>query len=370
MTGWFEGPITFGAGESNETVLQGTEGGWASLFVAKYAPDGSLLWAKQAGGEGYSYGAGIAVDAAGNSLVTGRFVFSTTFAAGELHETVLTTAFENMFVAKYAPDGSLLWAKQPEHPADDPYPSASGQGIAVDAARNSLVTGYFYGPTTFGAAEPNETELSGRGIFVAKYAPDGSLRWARQVGGDSGTPGSGITVDAADNSVVIGSLSGSATFGAGELNETVLTSVGGEDVFVAKYAPNGSLVWAKQAGGEGDSFGTGVAVDTAGNSLVTGLLGGTTTFGAGEPNETVLPGAEYGWPSLFVAKYARQGSLLWAKQAGGEGDSFGTGIAVDAAGNSLVTGRFDGLITLGAGEPNETVLTAAVRDMFVAKYAP
>jgi hypothetical protein len=44
-------------------------------------------------------------------------------------------------------------------------------------------------------------------------------------------------VDAAGNNLVTGNFEGSATFGAGELNETTLESAGGTDIFLAKWGP-------------------------------------------------------------------------------------------------------------------------------------
>ena len=39
------------------------------------------------------------------------------------------------------------------------------------------------------------------------------------------------------------------TFGPGEPGQTLLTSAGGADIFVARYNPDGTLAWAKRAGG-------------------------------------------------------------------------------------------------------------------------
>ncbi len=72
-----------------------------------------------------------------------------------------------MFIAKYTPDGSLLWAKRAGSsvPAAGTYADASGIAVdAVDAAGNSLVTGWLQGTATFGAGEPNETVLDSSGI--------------------------------------------------------------------------------------------------------------------------------------------------------------------------------------------------------------
>ena len=112
-------------------------------------------------------------------------------------------------------------------------------------------------------------------IFVAQYAPDGTLLWARSAGGGGSghDHGAGISVDAAGNALVTGHFEGSATFGAGEANETTLTGAGGHDIFVTQYAPDGTLLWARSAGG-GWGGGLGIAVDAAGNALVTGVFSG------------------------------------------------------------------------------------------------
>jgi hypothetical protein len=99
---------------------------------------------------------------------------------------------------------------------------------------------------------------------------------------------------------VTGRFQGTATFGEGEPNETTLISAPGSDIFVAKYDRDGALLWATRVGGS-FAFRLGIATTERGDSYVTGLFGGTATFGQGEPNETALTSA--GGNDIFVAKY-------------------------------------------------------------------
>ncbi len=264
---------------------------------------------------------------------------------------------------------NLQWAKRAGGTSGE-----TGFGIAVDGAGNSYVTGDFGGSATFGPGDPSQTVLTSAGqsdIFVAKYDSSGALVWAKRAGGSSSDLGRGIAVDGLGNSYVTGNFDGSATFGLGEPNQTMLTSDGSSDVFVAKYDSSGALVWAKRAGGTSIDSGTSIAMRGSENFYVTGLFALSATFGPGEPNQTML---NSGGPAsdIFVAKYDSTGALVWAKQAGGTAADIGSGIAVDASGNSYVTGHFLISATFGLGEPNQTTLTsdpfATGSDTFVAKY--
>jgi len=186
---------------------------------------------------------------------------------------------------------------------------------------------------------------------IALFAQNGDWLWAKQAGGASNDESYNIAVDANGNSYVTGNFTGSATFGS-----TTLTSSGYNDIFVAKLDINGNWLWAKQAGGTGWDYGFVIAVDDNGNSYVTGYFSGSVTFGT-----TTLTSS--GYEDIFVAKLDRNGNWLWAKKAGGTSDDIGYGIAVDANGNSYVTGYFEESATFGT----TTLMSSGSRDIFVAK---
>src|SRR6266850_2616410 len=82
----------------------------------------SLDWVKQAGGLDLEQSRGVAVDAAGNTYVTGIFSRSlacfvcgrpATFGAGSANETILTSVdgTQDIFVAKFDSHGVFQWAK-------------------------------------------------------------------------------------------------------------------------------------------------------------------------------------------------------------------------------------------------------------------
>jgi len=372
LTGDFRGTITFGAGEVNETTLYGGYGlGDYDIFVAKYMPNGALQWAKMEDGSSFSYGRDIATDDSGNILVTGTFSDTATFGGGEVNETILASAGKyDIYVAKYTPNSNLLWVKKAGGPDYD-----YARGIADDGSGNILVTGYFSETMTFDTGEVNETILTSPGhedIFVAKYAPSGDLLWVKNPGGPSKERSSDITSDDSGNILVSGVFKKTATFGSGEANETTFTSAGLFDVYLAKYAPSGDLLWVKKAGGTEEDALTAVATDGSGSVLGAGIFRGTAVFGEGEINETVL--ISDGEMDFFISKYTPDGDLLWVKRME-EGinwsDGYPSAVAADESGNIFMTGQFRDKIRFGEGEVNETILISDDNlDVFLAGYAP
>ncbi|MDB6020074.1 MAG: hypothetical protein JWR19_4563 [Pedosphaera sp.] len=279
----------------------------------------SFQWVREAIATNGITGAGIAVDTNGNSYVTGFFHGNVNFG-----ETNLTNAINNdIFTAKYDALGNLLWVRQAGGSSDD-----QGAAVAVDAAGNVFVTGYFTGLVSFGTTNLTSFMPTSSDIFLAKYDTSGNLLWVQQAGGHDVDAGTSVAVDANGNCFIAGNLQGPFNFGTNGVNSA--------GCFVAGYDPTGALLWVRTSTGTGIIQATGVAVDSQGNVGITGLYHGLISFGTNQFN-TQLPQGE-----VFTAKYAPDGTLLWCRTGTGTqgyGDN-GTAIAADANGNFYVTGTF------------------------------
>ncbi len=163
------------------------------------------------------------------------------------------------------------------------------------------------------------------------------LVYCGYIGGSSTDVGYGIAVDGAGNAYITGYTSST------EANFPVavgpdLTYNGGYDVFVVKVDARGSgLIYAGYIGGDGNDWGYGIAVDSAGNAYVTG---GTSSTEASFP-VTVGPDLTFngGVVDAFVAKVNPTGSsLIYAGYIGGSSTDMGYGIAVDGTGDAYVAG--------------------------------
>lgn len=146
------------------------------------------------------------------------------------------------------------------------------------------------------------------------------------------------TTDSAGNTYVTGHFGGTVDFESNAVqpgNADILTSRGGTDIYVAKYAPDNALVWVVRMGGDfndpanpgaNSDAGRQVAVDGGGNVYVVGDFKGTAQLG---PFTRTSLGESDG----FAAKLDPSGQVLWANAWGSAESEFGKGLGVDASGN-------------------------------------
>jgi len=309
-----------------------------NVVLIAQAPD--WQWATQAGGNDHGYGQGITIDDEGNSYVTGYFLGTATFGS----YSITSSGDKDIFVAKIDADGNWLWATKAGGSSED-----IGLEITIDAAENSYVTGNFEGTATFGSY--SLTSSGENDIFVAKMDANGNWLWATKAGGTDNDNGFGITIDNAGNSYVTGTFRETANFGSYSL-----TSSGNTDIFVAKMDAVGNWLWATQAGGTSNETGFGITIDNAGNIYVTGWFSDTATFGAYSLSSS-------GSADIFVAKMDVDGNWQWATKAGGIDSDSAKAISIDNAGNSYVTGHFNGTATFGS----YSLTSSGYSDIFVAK---
>ncbi len=344
MTGYFQGTVDFGKGS-----LTSNGSTYPDIVLAKYSSTGTCLWSKRFGGTLDDKGYGVAVDANDNVVVAGYFAGTADFGGG----SVTGQRGYNIFVAKYAADGTYQWART--------YGNVSGgdnkaYAVAVDTSGNIAITGTFQNTVDFGGGSIIATG-SFKNIFVAKLSASGAQVWSKGFGSLDGADnfGQGIGFDPSGNVAVTGYFQGTIDFGGGPL----ISSGAGDDIFVAKYGPNGAHLWSKRFGDAANQEALAAAVDSSGNIVITGMFKGTIDFGGGPMTDS-----ETLYPDGFVAKLSTSGGHVWSKQLSSPNPVVGRGIAVDSNSNVVVTGYFFGTVDFGGGP-----LTSNGQNTFLAKYS-
>jgi len=212
--------------------------------------------------------------------------------------------------------------------------------VATDDDGNFYTTGRFTGSMQLGGRLLRSSS-PGPCFYIAKCSASGELLRLTKLEGATDVLPRSIAVDKAGNTYVTGSFLGTLTYNKGR-RFTSRTTDSGSDVFLLKCNAAGTVRWIRQADGNqsgiyGYSSGTGVAVDDAGNSYITGSVSGldirfeNLSFGRGRYQG-------------FVASYTRLGELRWARvladapQSGGISSGGGGGVAVSPAGECYLSG--------------------------------
>ncbi|HXD94594.1 MAG TPA: SBBP repeat-containing protein, partial [Bacteroidia bacterium] len=220
------------------------------VFCINVNAQSGWLWAKSAGGTGDDYGNSVATDDSGFVYVTGSFQFGTAY----------------YYITKYNAAGNSVWTKF----AGGNTTNNAGSGIATDHNGNIYVTGDFTNASIILGTDTLKNDSAGfDDIFLAKYDRNGNVLWAKSAGGKYSDDSKGISIDNSGNVYITGSLNATATFGT-----YTITS----GAFITKYDQNGTVLWAKSAGG---GLSTSISADGLGNTYITGFYGSATiTFGS------------------------------------------------------------------------------------------
>lgn len=195
------------------------------------------------------WGVGVAMDAGGNSYVTGP---SLQDAAHNFREDIVTI--------KYDPAGNEVWVREFDETGDSTVGSDIPFWIALDPFDNVLITGQSF------------LDGTGTNFFTLKYDPNGNLLWAARYTG--AFEGRRVASDAAGNVYVTGRTGGSSS----------------ANYVTVKYDPNGAQLWVKTYNGpsnfrdEPDAL----AVTADGKVAVTGRSSGAPRWTILPPSSTTL----------------------------------------------------------------------------------
>ncbi len=335
LTGYFSGTVDFGGGPL-------VSNGSTDIYLVKYGPTGAHLWSVTYGSSLGDGGIDVAFGPAGDLFLTGYLSGTTDFGGGP----VSGPGGADIFLARMGGDGSHIWSVAQGGTGTD-----TGWKLAV-ADSGVVLTGYFTGTADFGGGP--HTSAGGADVFLARYNSSGAHMWSSRFGGSLDDLPAGVGVDASGRVALTGSFQGAVDFGGGDL-----TSINGDDIFVAQFNSAGTHVWSNRYGGISKDKVNDLAIDGIDNIVITGGFPNTIDFGGGTLTKTGL------YDEIYVAKFNASGSHVWSAKFGSDLDDGGRAVDTDGNNGIVVTGKHEEPVDFGGGP----IAHNRFYDVFIARFS-
>lgn len=311
------------------------------VFVTKLDPDGNIVYSTYFGGSGADSPTALAVGKDGSVYITGstgstdfpvtKGAYATSFPTSGVIGGLMQSAPGASFVFKLNPDGSVAWSTYFTDALSGPVT------IAVDAEGNPYIGGWSSGdlPTTPGVYQTQFQSAGGCGpgnigpcptpatsAFLTKFDAQGSgLAFSTYIPQDA----KNIPIDIASTLAL--APSGNLYFSYG--GSVYLMNAAGSALLASNSSANSGI--------------TSIALDADGDVYAAGYDTSrfVTTPGAFQTSQLPVDGTGAG-NAAFVVKYnSTLSKVLAATLLGGEALNVAQSLAIDPAGNVMVSGYTD-----------------------------
>ncbi len=336
-----EAPPTSGKPASPEKPAPSLEPA-VELTADPGGSQGQPGWAHRIGGLGKDTARDIAVDRDGNVAIAGYF--SDGADLGDRNPVAARKV--DAYVAKYSAKGEHLWTVHFGGKEED-----LANAVAFDPQGNAIVVGHFGASIEIGGV--TLTSIGSDDAFMAKLDPDGTVLWARKLGGMDSDAAYDVAVSSTAI-VITGSFKG--TIKAADIT---LKSEGNEDIFLLALDSQGDMQWVRQYGFRDKDYGQQVLIDSRGHIVLLTEFSTQISFGGATLE------AE-GNRDAAVAKLDAKGGHIWSRRYGNVFGERALGLTVDPAGNIAFAGSFEDEIDFGGG----TMSSKGESDLFVVKLDP
>jgi hypothetical protein len=236
---------------------------------------------------------GISTGADGNIYATGNYTINNNCRPGPENPNCISYTC-GIFIARYTPSGEITWEKKIESPFIKSY------ALSMDSS-SIYVMGIYGNPHTQEIAFDNVRLQKGNAevaMFLVKYSLTGEVIWVKQLSGLNGT-----NLQCSNKGIYI----------TGNVGIEYDPADSFEDNFLAKFTPEGELVWTKKS-----------------SACVKGALSVTPAGYVYTATHSVPASA-----NEMVNYYSPEGSVIWSKPLPGNGHVLTT----DEAGNCFITGH-------------------------------
>jgi len=275
VTGTYEDNAAF---EQNELFHYPAVGG-QDAFIARYGADGTFIFGKTLGSEGYDYGDSIATGGADYAVWGGSFSTNDGGAGVDFNpsDTLSDYHYSNggldAFVIKYHPSGNYLTGVS--------FGDIGGDAcLGVDVSGSYVYAcGYYNGEVDFdpGAGFSIHASNGGYDAWVARYDDEIVYQSAYSWGGTGSDEANGVEVDSFAGLYVAGRFEDTVDFDPGFGTEEY-TSAGSIDAYLLKLTTGGAFQWVRTIGSTNTDRATDLSIGEYAYPYMIGTFSETVDF--------------------------------------------------------------------------------------------
>jgi len=306
---------------------------------------GVLEWQKVLGGTMAEYGHAIHGTSDGGYILVGYTSSSSSGDVGANH------GGNDVWVVKLNSARTVQWQK---------VLGGSGSDYGYDIRPTSDGGYILIGETTSSAnGDVTGTNHGGLDLWVVKLSSAGAVTWQTLLGGSSTdyaaelqrNHGNLIQQTSDGGYILIGFTYSSAS------GDVTATNHGGQDVWIVKLNPAGSIEWNRLLGGSANDYGFGIEQTGDGGYILIG-----TTFSSASGDVT---GTCRGEDDLWVVKLNAAGTVTWQRLLGGSNYDYGIAVRQTNDGGYILAGG-----SKSSASGDVTATSHGLGDVWVVKLTP
>ncbi|MEO5675134.1 MAG: SBBP repeat-containing protein [Chitinophagales bacterium] len=346
------------------------EGSESDGLVAKFTPDGALVWSRYFGGSEKDQILSMVIDHTGRLIITGYSLSADSISTPGAYQTIYAGNGDIVLAALDTATGNTIWSTYYGANKDD-----RGHHVIVDGQNQIYVSGTALSTTGIATSGTFHSSLGGFfDGFLVKFSSDGIPIWGTYVGGAYEDRGRDCVIDHDGNICMTGftqSDTGIATAGTWKQFRTPgvdSTGYNTLEAFLIKFDTGGHRIWGTYFGDTLSETARGIDVNIKNDIFITGATYSSSGIATGNAYQTKLGGIS----DAYFAKFDSSGNLVYSSYFGGSGEEqvggYGLIIRTDDENNFYLcssTLSADSIATPGAFQ----TAFAGGYDVFIAKFA-
>lgn len=348
-------------------------------LVVKFNPSGFPIWGTYYGGENSDICHRVAIDSNNNICIVGMTGSLTGIASpgayqehGTFSEAWFQEAYPNgnnysqSFILKLNTNGNRLWSTY--------YGGYNTSDVAVDSNNNIYLLGrsmFFLEDLSTEGAFLDLDDASSDPVadvvyngFLAKFSASGQRLWGTYFGGtetEFNNYAFGVAVDHNDNVIVCGSTTNPNLATTDAYQPEIL---GYKDGYLAKFEPDGTLLFCTYYGGESYETLNGVTIDEYNNMYVCGGTSSNTSIAS----TNAFQPAKANLDDAMLVKFNNCGERIWGTYYGGNNGEIAESVAYNN-GHLCMVGHTLGSTNLGTPGVHQENFYGGDSDLFLVKFS-